>query len=183
MEVVELHPRHPGICGGTHAERAHAAGVQVQRARGEEEEEEAVVGAAARGVGRVGDEVARVGGVVAHDVRVRRVQLGEGAVRVLAVQALLVAVDHGLPVEAPRVGEGAPVREAREVVLVQEGDEGWGVEGCEGGCGGGEGSEEEACFGEVVGERGGLFLRVRFLDWIGGCFWWSLVMVVVASRE
>lgn len=112
--VVELHAGVADLFAGTDAEAAHAAAVQVDRADGVKVQEQAVVG-----VGRVGD-VPAVGLVVVHLVEGGRVFDAEGPVRVLTVQALLVPVDHGLPVEAPGVFDRAPVREPAEVVARQE---------------------------------------------------------------
>lgn len=61
-----------------------------------------------------------VGAVVVHLVEGRRVLDAKTAVRVLAVQTLLVPVDHGLPIEAARVLDGTTVREAAEVVAGQQ---------------------------------------------------------------
>lgn len=108
--IVKLHAGLADAVAGTDAEAAHAAAVQVQRAHGEEVQKQAVVG-----LGRVRD-VPAVRAVVVHLVEGRRVLDAEGPVRVLAVQALLVPVHHGLPVEPPGVFDRAPVRQPAEVV-------------------------------------------------------------------
>lgn len=61
-----------------------------------------------------------VGFVVMHFVESGWIYDAEAAVGVLAVQTLLVAIDHGFPVEATRVLYRAPVRKAAEVVSRQQ---------------------------------------------------------------
>jgi hypothetical protein len=109
--IIKLHPRLTDLLTGTDAETGHAPTVQVQRAHGEEIQKQAVVGFF--GVG----DVSGVGGVVVDFVEGGWVFDAEGAVGVLAVEAFLVAVDHGFPVEAAGVGDGAAVGEAAEVVV------------------------------------------------------------------
>lgn len=107
--IIELHPRHARVGGGTDTETAHPATINIERAVRKKIQEQAVVGFAL-----VGDVLAEAAEVV-DGVEGGRVDDAEGAVGVLAVQALLVAIHHGLPVEAARVAEAAFVREGGEV--------------------------------------------------------------------
>jgi hypothetical protein len=149
MVVIEFHPRDTGLAGWTHAEAAHASAVEIQCAVGEEVQEQAVVE-----LGRVDDVAAVVAGIL-DVIEDGGVQDGEGAVCVLAVEALLVAVDHGLPVEGAGVGDAAAMGETREVVAVEQRFE-VGEVGVERRCSRGDGGEEKAGWGEVGGEWEGL---------------------------
>lgn len=53
--------------------------------------------------------------MVCYGVECRWVVFGEGGVCVLAVEALLEAIDHGFPVESPGVGDAAAVGKLGEV--------------------------------------------------------------------
>ena len=111
IKIIELHPRRARlpVRRGTHPELRHPAPVDIQRAVGEEEQEEPVVRLV-----RV-REVLRPVVVVDDVVAVRRVEGREGGVRVGAVQTFLVAVDHGFPAEVAWVFEGAAVGPRGEV--------------------------------------------------------------------
>lgn len=115
MIVVELHPRHPWLFSRTDPETTHSAAIHVERAIGEEVEEETVLR-----LGWVGDVLGEVL-VVVNGVEGGRVEFGEGRVRVLAVEAFLVAVYHCLPIEIPRVGHRVAVRKGSEVYAGDEG--------------------------------------------------------------
>lgn len=112
--IIKLHARIADLFAGTHTETAHPTAVQVQRADGIEEQEEAVVWI------RWVSDVPAVGVVVVHLVKRRRVFHAKRPMSVLAVQTLLVPVDHGLPVEAAGVFDGAAVRKAAEVVAREQ---------------------------------------------------------------
>lgn len=88
--VIELHPRDPGIRGGACSEGGHPAAVDIQRADGEEVEEEPVSGAC-----RVGDVLGEVA-VVGHTVEGWGVDFRERGVCVLAVETFLEAINPGL---------------------------------------------------------------------------------------
>jgi hypothetical protein len=122
--VIEFHARETRVRGGERAEGGHAAAVDVERADGEEVEEEPI-----GGFGGVGD-VLREGGVVGYGVEDWGVEFGECWVRVLTVEAFLEAVDpgmsvvgtgkggkdaHGFPVEATFVGDAAAVWQFSEI--------------------------------------------------------------------
>lgn len=77
---------------------------------------------------------------------------------VLAVQALLVAVDHGLPVEVALVLQAAAVRAGGEIHTIQLLFETW-EEVFEAGRLGGDGGEQEA---------GGGGVRFEFFAVLGG---------------
>ena len=62
--------------------------------------------------------------VVVHLVESRRVLDAERPVRVLAVQAFLVSVHHGLPVEVAGVLDRPAMRQAPEVVAGQQFEKG-----------------------------------------------------------
>jgi len=64
--------------------------------------------------------VATVGAVIVHFVGMGWIENREGAVGVRTVQAFLVAVDHGFPVEVAWVFDAAAVGETAEVVFVEE---------------------------------------------------------------
>jgi hypothetical protein len=102
--VVELHSGLANFLTGTHTEARHAASIQVEGADGEEKEEESVIGIL--GVG----DVPGVGVVVVHFIEGGWVFHAEGAMGILAMEAFLIAVDHGLPVEASWVLDGASMR-------------------------------------------------------------------------
>jgi hypothetical protein len=87
MIVIELHSAHAGLGGGTGAEGGHATTVDVQRANGEEVEEESI-----GGFGRIGNMLTK-GAVVGDGVEGRWVEFREGWVRVLTVEAFLKSVD------------------------------------------------------------------------------------------
>lgn len=142
--IIKLHPGLSDFVAGTDSETTHAAAVQVQSTDGVKEQKQAVVR-----LGRVGN-VSTVGAVVVHLVEGGRVLDAEAAVGVLAVQALLVPVDHGLPVEAARVLDGATVRETAEVVAGQQVQERRGEPLRKGWCRGVDGGEEEAGWCEVM---------------------------------
>ena len=110
--VIKLHPRLPGI-HRTDSETAHATTIQVERAYGEKEQKEAVIRLL-----RVRDMPA-VCVVGVHFVEGGWVLDAEGAMGVLAVETLLVAVDHGFPVEATGIFDFFAVGESAEVVFVE----------------------------------------------------------------
>lgn len=100
--------------------------------------------------------------MVAHGVERGRVELRKARVRVLAVQAFLISVDHSLPVETAWVLDGAPVGKFGEVDLREQ----WlevGEELVEGRCRIGYGAKERAGLGEMVAKFMARFRR-EYLD-------------------
>lgn len=116
--VVELHAGLADLFARTDAETTHTPAVQVERAYGKEEEEKPVVR-----VRRICD-VPTVRVMVVHLIEGGRVLDAERAVSILTVQTLLVSVDHGLPVEAAGILDGAAVRETAKVVPRQQLEQG-----------------------------------------------------------
>lgn len=117
MIVIELHTADTRIAGRTGPETRHTSAVEVQRATGEEIEEQAILLAHLAGICHVLREV----GVVGHGVEGRRVDFGEAGMRPLAVQAFLEAIDHGLPVEASGVADAAAVGQSGKIDACEEG--------------------------------------------------------------
>ena len=89
MVVIELHPRDPGVWRRECPEGGHATAIDVERADWEEVEKETI-----RGLGGVGDMLAKVG-VVGDGVEGWWIEFGEGGVRVLAVETFLETIDPG----------------------------------------------------------------------------------------
>lgn len=84
--IVKLHARHPGAIGRADPEGGHAAAVDVEGADGEEVEEEAVLWIL--GVGDVAGVIAEI----VDFVEGGGINLGEGSVCVLAVEAFLISI-------------------------------------------------------------------------------------------
>lgn len=103
--VVKLHDGARRIGRRAHAPRGHPTAVHAQSTVGEQVDEHTII----VGLGLLGARyVPRVVVVVDDLVRLREVALRELRVRVRAVQAFLVSVNHGLPV----VLDGVPQRAA-----------------------------------------------------------------------